>query len=290
MRRALALLLLLLSAPAYSHGELREIRAGEAVVLRPDRAYFLFRTLQPPGVVPNSPVFLRIPTAAELDRYREARVRAYEAALPRLTRLYDEARQRRPLAGPPPQPPRLETFNFVDSDQQNVDFVDLGRAFFRGRPESFYLVEAAPGDYVFYGLRYGNGSGGLHVCMCLGTVGFSAAAGVITDLGYILSDRVHEVSALPELRAESGFGPSSYGMLILWGATVRPTRPDSSIPEVLRALAIRAGHYRAVGRFVEPRAMAINRLAVVPGILDYDGWRVIDPVSGRQVPDVQRSE
>lgn len=289
MRLALAfllLLLLLVSTPAYSHGELREIRAGEPVLLSPDRAYLLFRTLQPPGVVPNSPVFLRIPTAAELDRYRQARARAYAAALPRLTRLYEEARQRA-AAGSPPRPPSLETFNFVDAAQQNVDFVDLGRPFVRGRPESIYLVEAPPGEYVFYGLRYGNGSGGLHLCMCLGTVGFSADAGVITDLGYILSDRVHNVSALPELRAESGFGPSSYGMLILWGATVRPTGPDSSIPDALRALSIRAGRYRAIGKFVEPRALAINRLAVVPGILEYDGGRVIDPVSGRPVPDVQ---
>jgi hypothetical protein len=286
MRAVLALLLLLLAAPADGRGDLREIRTGEPVVLRSDRAYLLFRTLQPPRVVPNSPVFLRIPTTAEMDRYRQARVRAYEAALPRLTQLYEDAR-RRGGAGAEPQPPSLDSFNFVETEQRNVDFVDLGRPFVRGRPESVYLVETLPGDYVFYGMRYGNGAGGLHLCWCLGTVGFSANGGVITDLGYILSDRVHNVSALPELSAESGFGPSSYGMLILWGGTVRPVRPDSSVPEMLRALSIHAGRYRAVGRFVEPRAMAVNRLTAVPGVLAYDGSRVVDALTGRHVPDVQ---
>ncbi|MEA3045029.1 MAG: hypothetical protein QOH47_2867 [Sphingomonadales bacterium] len=292
MRRLVGLLLLMLATPAFAHGDLREIRAGEPVVLRPDRAYLLFRTLQPPRVVPNSPVFLRIPTAAELDRYRQARARAYQAASPDLTRRYEEARQRQSNGAAPPRPPSLETFNFVYTEQQNVDFVSLGRPFVRGRPESLYLVETTPGDYVFYGLRYGGGSiGALHVCWCLGTVGFSADAGSITDLGYILSDRIHEVSALPELAAESGYGPSIYGPLILWGATVRPVRPDSSVPESLRTLPIRPGRYRAVGRFLEPRALAINRLAVVPGILDYDDrGRVVDPTTSRHVPDIVSSE
>lgn len=291
MRRVLFLLLFMVAAPAFAHGDLREIREGEPVALRPDRAYLLFRTLQPQGVVPNSPVFMRIPTAAELNRYREARRAAYEAALPRLIQEYEQARLRQGAGRPVPQPPSFETFNFVGSEQQNTDFVALQRPYVRGRPESLYLVETIPADYVFYGLRYGDGGGWLHVCWCLGTVGFSAEAGAITDLGYILSDRIHNVSALPELRAESGYGPSVYGPLILWGGTVRPVRPDSSVPAALRVLPIRPARYRAVGRFLEPRAMAINRLAVVPGILEYDGrGRVVDPTTGRTVPDIQAAD
>jgi len=283
MRYILALLLLIVSAPALTHGSLREIREGENVVLRPDRAYILFRSPRPDGVVPNSPVFLRIPNEDELNRYRESRSRAFAEAQPQLLQRYRAELARGGRSGPPPS---LETFNFTHDGAHNVDFVDIGRPFLRGRPESTFLVETVPGDYVLYGMRYGNGSGGLHLCMCLGTVGFRAAPGVITDLGYFLSDRVDRPSPLSELRAESGFGPSSYGMLILAGATVRPVQPTSSMPEALRSLTVRPAAYRAVGRFVEPRAAAINRLAPVPGILDYRSGRVIDLATGRDVPDV----
>lgn len=284
--RALAVLLLaLLASAAHARGDLREIRPGEPVALRADRAYVLFRVPRIEGVVPNSPVFLRIPAEAELERYQEARRRAFAAAEPGLTRRHLEALRRRERDEPAPPAPSLETFDYVDPDLANVHFVDSGRPFLRGPSESVYLVEAVPGDYVLYGLRYGNGTGALNVCMCLGTVGFRAEAGLITDLGYFLSDRVNEPSALPELRAESGLGPSSYGMFILWGATVRPVRPDSSMPDTLRPLAVRPAAYRAVGRYVEPRAMAINRLAPVPGILDYRDGRVVDGATGRDVPD-----
>jgi hypothetical protein len=287
VRSFLILLVLLLASAGPARSQLREIRSGDSVSLRPDRAYVLFRTLRPRGVVPNAPVFLRIPTDQELARYRDARRRAFEAAEPALIRRYEADLQRRRRGAPAPQRPSLETFNFVSDDLRNVDTVDLGRSYLRGRPESLYLIEVLPGDYVIYGVSYGGGGGALNLCMCLGTVGFAAEPGVITDLGYFLSDRVHEVSALPELREESGFGPSSYGMFILWGATVRPARPDSTVPEALRALPIRSARYRAVGRFVEPRALAINRLAPVPGILEYREGRVIDAATGREVPDVQ---
>jgi hypothetical protein len=64
------------------------------------------------------------------------------------------------------------------------------------------------------------------------------------------------------------------------GATVRPARADSTMPDALRGKDVRPADYRAVGRFVDGRALTVNRLAPVPGILAYEGRRVIDVKTG----------
>lgn len=283
-RLILAFLPLFGAQSAAAQREFREFRTpGAAVTLRPDRAYLLFRLPQPPGVYPNQPIFLRIPTADEMSRYLAARRAAFATAEPRLMREYQNRLQRRRSpSDPEPRRPSLETFEFRYSATRNMNFVDFNDEYWGRIPERVYLIEALPGDYVLYGLM--GWGGGIGVCMCLGTVGFSAEPGVITDLGYFLSDLVRAESALPELRAESGFGPSS-GDPTLTGATVRPPRADSTMPPTLRSLPIRSVQYRAIGRFIEPRTYLINRLAPVPGVLDYRDGRVIDVASGQMVPD-----
>lgn len=293
MRLLLAFALLVLPAAiaASEPREMVEIKAGEAVSIRADRAYILFRTLRPEGVPSIEPVFMRVPSAADMDRYRAAKRAAYALAEPALIRRHEQQLQRmRESAasggrsrGPVDPPPSLETFAFV-GDVRNVQNIEDGRALVRGRPESVFLVEIIPGDYVLYGATYGSGAvmDALHACMCLGTVGFSAPAGLVTDLGYFLGDMVHRESPIPELRAESGFGPSSNAYMAPIGATVRPVRSGTPVPEVLRGAIVRAADYRAVGKFFDPRATTINRLVPVPGVLAYDGGRVIDVRSGQE--------
>jgi hypothetical protein len=281
---ALALLFVPALAPARAPREMIEIRAGEPVSIRPDRAYLLFRTDRPEGVHAFEPIFLRIPTADEMARYEAARRAAYALAEPELLRRHQQQVQRNgERAGPPPS---LETFDFDYDQVSNLQHIDAARALARGRPESIYLVEVMPGDYVLYGVTWEAGPPVVSVCLCLGTIGFSARPGVVTDLGQFVGDTVHEVSAIPELRAESGFGPSIYGYRILIGAAMRPVRAGMTIPEVLRSAEIRPAEYRAVGKFIDPGAMAINRLAPIPGVLAYDGGRVIDVATGRAAPDM----
>lgn len=237
---ALALLAAPVSLAARPPREMVEIRAGDPVSIRADRAYLLFRTVRPDGVHAFEPILLRIPSAEETAR----------------------------------------------AEVGNVQNIDAGRALLRARPESVYLVEVVPGDYALYGIGWEAGPAVLSVCLCLGTVGFSAPPGVVTDLGYFLADTVHDVSRIPELRADSGFGPSIHSGFLLAGATVRPPRPDTTVPEPLRGTEVRAVRYHAVGRFFDPAAGAINRLAPVPGVLAYDEGRVVDVASGQAVPDV----
>lgn len=284
MKKLLITLFLLFCAQAaHAQRELREIRSSETVTLRPDRAYLLFRVPKPSGSWPTEPLFMRIPSPAEMTRYDAARRAAYAQAEPRLLRDYQSRLQRRRSPSEPePQRPSLENFDFTYPEIHNLNVIDLGRSFHGERPERIYLIEAVPGEYVFYGLSMGSGS--ISMCLCLGTVGFAAEPGAITDLGYILSDFVRGESAHPELRSESNFGPSS-GDPSLIGATIRPVRADSTMPATLRALPVRAARYRAIGKFLEPRAYLINRLVPVPDILDYRDGRVVDVASGEVVPD-----
>ena len=284
MRLLLAIAVLLVpgALPAAAPREMIEIRAGQPVTIRPDRGYILFRTVRPDGVPSVEPAFMRVPTTEEIERYRTARREAFERAAPDLIRRYERQLQREPnRAGPRPS---LENFAFLTDAPANLQNIEYGRPLVRGQPESVFLVEVLPGDYVLYGASYGSGAlrPGLHACFCLGTVGFPVRAGVITDLGQFFGDMVHRVSSIPELRAESGFGPSSNGFLAPLGATVRPAQPGSAVPEILRTATVVSAEYRAVGKFFDPRATTINRLVAVPGVLDYDGGRVIDVRTGQE--------
>lgn len=293
MTRWLAFLLaLLLPATVDARGprEMREIEAGQPVSLRADRAYILFRTLRPEGVPSIEPVLMRIPNAAEMERYAAARRAAFVEAEPGLIREREAQLRKKAEAeaagktfsGRVPPPPSLETFNFRYDEVSNVQEIDDSQAYVKGRPESVYLVEVVPGDYVLYGASFGSGMMKrlLSACMCLGTVGFAAPAGSVTDLGYFMADMAHKLSDIPELRAETGLGPSSMAFNPPLAATIRPARPDSTMPAALAALPIRAAEYRAIGRFVDHRALTINRLVPVPGILAYEGRRVIDVRTG----------
>lgn len=299
MRQLLAACVLALCLPCAALAdsppdELVEIKNGAVPQLRADRAYLLFRIPRPSGANSIEPLLMRVPAADEIARYERAREQAYAEALPGLRRDYErelEREQRRRERGresddPSPQPPSLETFQFVWDEVANLQDVDFSDTFARTSDENTYLVEAVPGDYVLYGMTPAIGLPRLMVCFCLGTVGFSAPAGQITDLGYIIGDIARNRSAQPELAGESGYGPSSdVGVGVLLAGTVRPARADSSMPAGLAVLPIVAGEYRAVGRYLTPNTMGINRLVPVSGVLEYDRDAVIDARTGIAVPD-----
>lgn len=273
--------------------EVREIKAGEPLTIRPDKAYLLLRIPALPNRYGLEPVFLRVPTKSEMEAYRSAKRAAFEKARPKL----EQARQGllakkaaadargEPFRGDIPPVPSLDSFNFVYDAVHNLSNVGFNKTLVKNEMESIYLVEAIPGDYVLYGVSTAAGAANLYICLCLGTVGFTAKAGEITDLGHFLADLIKSRSKVPELTAESGFGPSSDTPMVLATATVKPAGSGASIPNLLGNGPIRPADYRAIGKFIEPRAQGINRLVPVPGVLAYDEGRVIDVKSGQAVPD-----
>ena len=297
----LLLALLLLAAPAAQAApavdEMIEIEAGKAVTIRPDRAYLLFRRIRPEGVLSIEPIFLRIPSDSEMARYSAARREAWLRAQPELVRKREAQLRKKAEAeaagtefkGEIPPPPSLENFNFVYDEVANVRRVDTDKAFLKGKPESVYLVEVLPGDFILYGASYGSAAvkPSLFACMCLGTVGFQAPAGVITDLGWFMGDRADKLSRIPELKDETGLGSGSVAIHAPLAATVRPVQADTQLPAGIPTASVRPARYRAIGRFVDPRAITIARLAAVPGVLAYEGRKVIDVATGA---DVQKGQ
>jgi hypothetical protein len=269
---AAALLVAAIPAAAKPADELVEIASGKPVTIRADRAYLLFRVTQASGVTPLEPLLMRVPTAGEIARYDAAKAEAFAKALPGLTKAYEAARARN--ADPAPQAPSIDNFAFVWDNVANLQDVDFGRTFAKAPEEETFLVEAVPGDYVLYGFTPSTGLPRLMVCMCLGTVGFSARAGEVTDLGYLVSDFAFRASKSPDLLGKQGYL-----------GTVRAARADSSVPQGLGAARLVPAAYRAVGRFFTPNAVNIGRLADVPGVLAYERGTVIDVPTGKPVAD-----
>lgn len=272
--------------------ELVEIQAGQAFTVRPDRAYLLFRTNSKNTriYVGMSPVFLRIPTAEEMERYDAAKRTAFAKAEPDLKRRREALIAQKAAAESTgrtftkaiPPVPDVDTFDFVYDGIRNINSVNLGRPLEKPDDGTVMLIEAVPGNYVLYGWGIKHI---LHTCLCLGTVSFPAEAGRITDLGTLLVAPASEPSTIPELKAVTGLGPSMNGHAVLFASAVRPQDGSAAVPSVLSGKPIVPAGYRATGKFVSPFAHGINRLAPIAGVLGYDGGTVLDLVSKTAAED-----
>lgn len=230
--------------------------------LNPNKAYFLFTSSRAKsGVLTITHAMLRVPSEAELEDYRRARLAAYEKALPKLTK---QAKGASVMS--------LEEFDFRHDGPENLFAFDLGKTL--GKPadgiDGTYLVEVPPGEYVFYGI--GVGTRLLSVCNCLGTVRFEAKAGEITHLGGLYADKSHKQSPVPHI--EDGLGEDMFRYGFVLSQAVVPANKGSAVPPTLAAFPLTLAKYYAVGPFRDPAALGINRLAPIPGVLEYEGGRV----------------
>ncbi len=236
--------------------EVRLIRAGEAVQLREDRAYLLLRIAR--KGVGQTPVILRVLDEAELARYEAAKQAAYAKK---------------------PRKVSYEDFTFDYDGAPNLHGLGHNKALIEDENVATVLAEVRPGKYILYGHGY---SGFLFQCLCLGTVGFTAAPARITDLGTFMTDTAEEKSVHPELADETGIGPTASMDYNLFAAALRPFRPGDTLPSAVDAGKVDPAILHAVGPFVDPNVMLINRLAAIPGVLAYREGRVIDVLSGQE--------
>ena len=230
MKLFLAILALLLppTASAREHPDFVHIRGGVPVILKPDRAYILYRIPGTTQRLITAPAFLReVESASQLG-------------------------------------------NGVNVFGANPD-----RPVFKVGRDRTFLVEVRPGSYVLLGLSWW-AAPAMNTCFCFGTVRFPAVAGVITDMGYILSDEIGTVSKIPELAGVTGGRLNISPDTARLAGAIRPYADGMPVPPLLVALPRVSADYRAVGRFPNRIAYAINRLAPMPGVLAYDEDRVID--------------
>lgn len=236
--------------------EVRLIRAGEAVLVRDDRAYLLLRIARKGSG--QTPVILRVPDEAELAAYEAAKRAAYAKK---------------------PRKVGYEDFVFNYDGAPNLHGLGHNKALAEDEDVATVLAEVRPGRYVLYGHGW---RGFLWQCLCLGTVGFTAAPARITDLGTFMTDTSEKKSVHPELAEETGIGPTASMDYHLFAAALRPFRPGDTVPAAVDASKVDAAVFHAVGPFVDPNVLLINRLAAIPEVLAYREGRVIDVRSGEE--------
>jgi hypothetical protein len=263
-----------LSAQAEAN-EFRLFKSGEPLNLRPDRAYLLMRLDTDFSKFDID--LLRVPEAAEIAAYEAEKRKAYDAEL---------AKAKTKLAKNPKDKSverlgKYDDFRFAYGGRPNLFAMRSNKALVMVSKIAVVLAEVPPADYVVYAQGY---SEFLYQCYCLGTVGFTAKPGEITDLGTAFFAKAWEPSPIPELAGEVDLGRSAVMDYGLFAAAIRPARPGDAIPAGLDAGRVKPAGFRAVGPFVETNVVLINRLAAMPGVLAYDGGKVIDVSTGKELP------
>jgi len=139
-----------------------------------------------------------------------------------------------------------------------------------------YLAAIKPGTYLLAGVEFATS-------LCMGTVRFEAKAGTITDLGTILTAKDDGPTDIPELAGHvRGEDLNVTPTPLVMG--LRPYAAGMEIPQTLSDLPHAAADYHAVGRFPNYFGTPIDRLAPVPGIIDYDkDGDVLDMKDGGKV-------
>ena len=243
--------------------EFRQFKAGEPITLRADRAYVLLRI--DTDLYKFSGIILRVPGDDEIAAYEAAKQAAYaKLAAKRGDRM---------------EP--IESFVFDYEGRPNLFSLSPGRSLVTVDKHATVLAEVTPGEYVFYGHGYGSA---IWQCFCLGTVGFTLQPGEVADLGTMLTEKAWEPSAVPELAGEAGLGESAMMDYGLFAVALRPVRPADWMPPGLDAARVTPAPFHAVGPFVETNTLLINRLAPMPGVLAYDEGKVIDVITGAELP------
>lgn len=236
----------------------KPIQQIASFTMREDRAYLLLRI--DTELFPFAADMLRVPNQAEMDAYAAAKRGAYE-----------KSRKSIPF----------ETFPFDYKGTPNLFALAATKSFAKSGKTAFVLFEVPAGEYVLYGH---GGRSAMFQCFCLGTVGFKAIRGQITDLGTMLTAQAWKPSAIPELADSANLGRSAFVGAGVMAVALRPSHPDEDVGGLDHA-KIKPARLYAVGPFVEPNVFTIYRLAPIPGVLRYDGGRVIDvATNGEALP------
>ncbi len=261
MRLLFILLAFLVAAPAVAQNAPIVVHQKTAPAqLKADKAYMLFESSRTKsGMMSITHIFLRIPTDDELAQYYDAKNKAYQAEMPNLVK--------KAKGGPVPT---IDEFYFDYPGSTNTFGIRMGESLDKS---NVFLVEMPAGEYVLYGVSISPKA--LMTCNCLGTVKFTAKPGTITYLGNIYADKVHKPTGIPQL--EDNLGPQMHQYTFVLGQALVPAKDFSAVPTSLAGLPITMAELKPVPAFLEPGASVPNRLAPIPGILEYDRGRVIMP-------------
>ncbi len=235
-----------------------QIRDGLDIQIASNRAYVQFRYESNTSTM--TVMLLRVPTDEEMAAYEAARKQAHSKA----------GKKARDLA------------SFVFNYPEAANLYELNpKKSFRKDGKAFTVIAELPaGDYVVYGLGW---NGYLQQCFCFGTAGFTAEPGKITDVGKFLVAKAWEPSGFPELKGEDNQGAIAQMDYGLFAAGIKPSSPEE-LPEHPKSQSVVQAKFRAIGAYRELNTLLMNRLAPIPGVLEYTNGNVVDPSTGKEVP------
>ncbi|MBN8807740.1 MAG: hypothetical protein J0I47_05835 [Sphingomonas sp.] len=253
------------------------VKDSPTVAFDKTKAYIMLRS-----DMPMSLYLMRIPSAEDQAAYDKLRADAFAKAHDKYVRKqasYERAVQDA-KSGRNGQAGMVLPDKPVEPTEANFEFTPFGlmadvamgplNRFAKGDGgASTYLEAVAPGDYRVYGpLMVNPGQGVAGTCFCMGSVGFTAKAGEIVDLGIV---RARE--NLPGRRPD---GDSSAPMQVSDAAFFSAPSADMKPDMRVAALPVVPADFYAVGKLPNYYGVTISRMAPIPGVLEYDRDRIVD--------------
>lgn len=256
----------------------RAVADKPQVALDPAKAYVAFTA----GKDGASLMLLRTPTPTDLAAYAKRRADALDDAKRRyardVKRWEDRVKGNGTTYGqkPGPRPVEPDWSTFAIAPIELGLMVPLGpfNRFAKSEQQSVYLHAVPPGEYTLYGpIAQGPQGAMMGTCLCMGSIGFDATSGTITNLG-----RVHLPFFEARQRPESGTPKPRTEFDLPAGTTtfaVDPALPGATIDPRIGAFPVKAATYRAKGKLPNWMGLAIDRITAIPGVIGYDRDRIL---------------
>jgi len=254
--------------------ETKAVKDQPAVALDPAKAYVLLRSEV------QTPMYLtKVPTAEDQATYDRTRAAALVEAREKYAKKLASWQREKEYAsntpgtrvGERPVEPTEENFEFTPFPLMAAVAIGPVNRFAK-KGASTYLQEVTPGSYRVYGfMSVQPGAAPFGDCFCMGSIGFDARPGEITDLGVVGK------AELPD-RPD---GDSSYPMTMMAKQTLFvPAGADMPLDPRLSGATVVRATFRPAGKMPNYFGLAISRVPAMPGVMRYDGDRMVD-LTGR---------
>lgn len=256
-----------------------EIATGES--------YLMVRSA---GGLATSMAFFREADPAEVQDYRARRTEALTKAHAKWVKKHaawaSEVESWKKAApanrGPAPEEPvepTEDSFDFPTIEEEQLIAVGPFNRFAKDKTNdlSVYVTKVRPGRYHFYGPMMINPNGGaMGTCTCMGSISFEVLPGQITDAG-----TMHLNLTDAWLAAREGKGPKLKDEFDLPAGVTQvgwvPAGDTTPVDPRLSGFKVTRATFRPSGPYANWYKAQVDRLTAIPGILQYERDRIVDP-------------
>jgi len=268
---------------AASPAQLAEpVKDKATVVLDPNSSYILLQISFSSGAFAIPVSLIRKPTEADIADYRQRRCAALAKAHAKWVKAHASwAEEAAASRGAEPIEPTDATLDFTPIEVETMITIGPFNRFAKNKTtdRSVYLTRVQPGRYAIYGpVNIGVNGVAAGTCACMGTLEFDVAPGQIVDAGTLrlnLFERMMGRVSGPKPRDELDLpdGLTSVG----WDLPAN----SGAVDPRLNAYRIVPAQLRPAGPFNNYFGVQIDRLTAIPGLLEYQRDRIIDPRQAR---------